>query len=332
MATIADVASYAGVGAGTVSRVLNDRPNVRPETRARVREAIAALDYHPSQLARGLSRGRSAVLRLVMPSRQAVECERLSGVVEEVGGSGYDLVLVDAPATGGLSGLAGRDHAAGMLVMSFVPSRADLLRLRRAGVPLVLVGTKAPNVAAVLADDAAGGRLAARHLVALGHESVALLGPDPADPFGDAGAERERGFREALAEAGLPARAVQVAYGPADRAGGRRLAARLLARQHPPTAIVASSVTQALGVLEAAREAGLEVPEDLSVVGGGDGDAAAYAGLTTTAPPQREVARRAARRLLDAVAGARLAPTADVLPVALVERATTATPRPREGG
>src|SRR5690606_27653833 len=123
------------------------------------------------------------------------------------------------------------------------------------------------GVPAVVTDDVEGGRLATRHLLELGHDSIGFLGDDPSNPLGfSSSASREQGYRESLAAAGLPVRDDHVLHGPHVRATARDLAHRLLATLDPPTAVFAASDTQALGVLEAARSAGLSVPGDLSVV------------------------------------------------------------------
>ena len=339
MVTIAEVAARAGVGAGTVSRVLNDSPRVRSETRARVLEAIEALQYRPNPLARALSRGRCQTVGVVVPFfTHASAVERLRGVVAGLEASRYDLVLfnVESPVHRDehFAALTGRDRADGLLVMSLPPPERDLERLRGAGVPVVLVDCTARGVPTVVTDDVEGGRIATRHLVALGHTRIAFIGDDPDNPLGfTASSKREKGYREVLAEAGLRPRRTYVRYGGHDRAIARRLAAHLLALREPPTAVFASSDVQALGALEAVRDAGLHAPADLSVVGFDDIEVSAYAGLTTVRQPLFESGRLGARALLDALAGESLpTPVEHVLPVELVERTTTSRPRREANG
>ena len=338
MVTIADVAAYAGVGAGTVSRVLNDSPRVSDETRARVREAIDTLHYHPSPLARGLSRGRCQTLGVVVPFfTHASAVERLRGVVAEVDASHYDLVLfnVESPVhrDDHFRSLTRRDRADGLLVVSLPPPDLELKRLLAADVPVVLVDAVGKGVPAVITDDVEGGRLATRHLVELGHTRIAFIGDDPHNHFGfTSSTKRERGYGEVLAAAGIKPRRSFVRYGAHDRTVARGLAARLLALRPPPTAVFASSDVQAFGVLEAARAAGLTVPGDLSVVGFDDIEVSSYAGLTTVRQPLFESGRLGARVLLDALAGeSRPAPVRHPLPLELIVRTTTAPPRGRDG-
>jgi DNA-binding LacI/PurR family transcriptional regulator len=336
--TIADVAAHAGVGAGTVSRVLNGSPRVSERTRTRVLNAIEVLDYRPSPLARGLSRGRCQTLGVVVPFfTHASAVERLRGVVAALDGSRYDLVLfnVESPVHRDehFAALTRRDRADGLLIMSLPPPPKSLARLADAGVPIVLLDTSGKGVSVVLTDDVEGGRMATRHLLALGHERIAFIGDDPDDPLGfTAGTNREGGYRQTMAEAGLTVPDGYVRHGPHVRSVARRLTEQLLARRDRPTAVFASSDVQALGVLEAARAADLDVPGDVSVVGFDDVEVSGYAGLTTVRQPLFESGQLAARLLLDALEDEhRAEPSEHELELELVERSTTAPPRRGEG-
>ena len=338
MVTIADVAAHAGVGAGTVSRVLNGSPRVSERTRTRVLNAIEVLDYRPSPLARGLSRGRCQTLGVVVPFfTHASAVERLRGVVAALDGSRYDLVLfnVESPVHRDehFAALTRRDRADGLLIMSLPPPPKSLARLADAGVPIVLLDTSGKGVSVVLTDDVEGGRMATRHLLALGHERIAFIGDDPDDPLGfTAGTNREGGYRQTMAEAGLTVPDGYVRHGPHVRSVARRLTEQLLARRDRPTAVFASSDVQALGVLEAARAADLDVPGDVSVVGFDDVEVSGYAGLTTVRQPLFESGQLAARLLLDALEDEhRAEPSEHELELELVERSTTAPPRRGEG-
>ena len=342
MAIIADVAAKAGVGAGTVSRVLNDSPRVSAATRARVLAAIEALDYRPNPLARGLSRGRCQTVGVVVPFfTHASAVERLRGVVAELDTSRYDLVLfnVESPVHRDehFAALTRRDRADGLLVMSLPPPSSDLERLAAAGVPVVMLdargtgaGAEAPSV---VTDDVEGGRIATRHLLALGHERIAFIGDEPDNPLGFvSSAERERGYRATLEDAGVDVRPELIRHGPHVRSVARRRTEELLARRERPTAVFAASDTQALGVLEAVRAAGLRVPEDVSVVGFDDIEVSSYAGLTTVRQPLYESGRRAAALLLE-VLGAEgpIAPVHQQLELDLIVRSTTGPPTDRVG-
>jgi LacI family transcriptional regulator len=334
--TIADVAAHAGVGAGTVSRVLNNRPRVSDATRARVLAAIELLDYRPNPLARGLSTGRCQTLGVVVPFfTHASAVERLRGVVAALDGSRYDLVLfnVESPVHRDehFATLTRRDRADGLLIMSLPPPPTSLHRLATSGVPIVLLDAGAAGVPAVVTDDVAGGRLATQHLVDLGHERIAFIGDDPQNPLGFvAGGNREEGYRQTMTGAGLPIPAGYVRHGPHVRDVARRLAGELVTRPDPPTAMFASSDTQALGALEAVRSAGLRVPDDVSVVGFDDVEVSGYVGLTTVRQPLFESGSLAATLLLNLLDGDDVpGPMVRRLDLELVERTTTAPPKER---
>ena len=338
MVTISDVAAYAGVGPSTVSRVLNESPKVSATTRARVLAAIDALSYRPNPLAQGLSRGRCQTLGVIVPFfTHASAVERLRGVVAALDDSRYDLVLfnVESPVHRDehFAALTRRDRADGLLVLSLPPAPSDLARLAEAGVPVVLVDARGKDVDMVITDDVEGGRIATRHLLALGHERIAYIGDDPGNPFGfTASPMRERGYREVLDAAGLPRRPELVRYGKHDRPVAQRLTEELLARRERPTAIFASSDVQAAGVLAAARAAGLRVPDDLSVVGFDDIEMSAYAGLTTVRQPLFESGWQGARMLLTALSGNGVRRSkVKELPLELVERSTTGPTSLRSG-
>ena len=333
MVTITDVAAHAGVGAGTVSRVLNDSPRVSAATRARVLAAIDQLEYQPNPLARALSRGRAHTMGVVVPFfTHASAVERLRGVVHELRGSRYDVVLfnVESPLHRDehFASLLRRDRADGLLVLSLPPPPAALARLLSGGVPIVLVDARGEGVPAVVTDDVEGGRTATQHLVSLGHERVAFIGDTPNNAFGfTSSACREQGYRRTLADAGIRFDRRFVRHGPHERSVGRRLAEQLLALRDRPTAVFASSDVQATGVLEAARASGIRVPQDLSVVGFDDIEISGYAGLTTIRQPLFESGRLGASLLLDILrADTHVDAREHVLPVELVVRSTTAPP------
>jgi LacI family transcriptional regulator len=332
--TIADVAARAGVGASTVSRVLNDSPRVSEATRARVLEAIEVLDYRPNPLARALSRGRCQTLGVVVPFfTHASAVERLRGVAAALDGSRYDLVLFNVESTvhrdEHFATLTRRDRADGLIVMSLPVPPTSLDRLATSGVPVVLLDAEAPGLPAVVTDDAAGGRMAAQHLIDLGHERIAFIGDDPANPLGFvAGTNREEGYRRTMADAGLEVPPGYVRHGPHVRDVARHLAGELIRRPDPPTAIFASSDTQALGALEAVRAAGLRVPADVSVVGFDDVEVSGYVGLTTVRQPLFESGSLAATLLLGLLDDGEVpSPLVHRLDLDLVVRSTTAPPK-----
>jgi LacI family transcriptional regulator len=332
--TISDVAARAGVGVGTVSRVLNGRSNVSPVTRAKVVDAIAALKYRPSPVARNLSLRRTHVIGVVVPfftSPSAVE--RVRGIASVLASSPYDLMLFDIESEDR------REHAFrlfdrgersdGLLLLSLVPPDDEVERLQSARLPCVLVDAPHPAFPSFVIDDVRGGELATSHLVELGHRRIAFVGDKPPDPYRFASSrDRTRGYERALAQAGIEPRPEYVREGTQSHHVARGIAIDLLRLPQRPTAIFAASDAQALGVLEAARILGLRVPEELSIVGFDDVEVAAYVGLTTVRQPLFESGRRGAKLLLRMLSGDEPPgkPHAEQLPVELVVRSTTAAP------
>jgi DNA-binding LacI/PurR family transcriptional regulator len=331
MATISDVAAHAGVGAGTVSRVLNNSPKVSASTRTRVLAAIELLDYHPNPMARGLSRGRCQTIGVIVPFfTHASAIERLRGVMAALDDSQYDVVLfnVQSPVHRDehFKALRRRDRADGLLVISLPAPAPELARLREAEVPVVLVDARGPGVPIVVTDDVHGGRIATEHLLSLEHRRIAFIGDDPENAFGfTASPAREQGYRAALADAGLTVDERFVRYGGHDRTVAERLASELFALDPTPTAVFASSDVQATGVIAAAHAAGLGVPRDVSVVGFDDVELASYARLTTIRQPLFDSGRLGAELLLRALAAnGDHDETVHELPIELVVRSTTA--------
>jgi LacI family transcriptional regulator len=332
MATILEVAARAGVGVGTVSRVLNGSPRVREQTRRRVLDAIEKLDYVPSQLGRALSRGRSVTIGVIIPFvTHPGATGQLRGIVGRLTGVPYDLVLVNvempAQRDHAFRTLARRDRAEAVLVVSLPPRDREVERYHEAGVPAVLVDARHRDLPHVVVDNLQGGYLATRHLIQLGHRRIAFLGDPRRNPFGfTASEDRRRGYLRALEEAGIPVQTEYVKTGPFSRDVARELAEDLLALSKPPTAVFAASDLQALGVLEAAESARVSVPEALSVIGFDDIEAARYVGLTTVRQPLYECGVRGAELLLRALEGQRVDPGPEELPLELIVRSTTALP------
>jgi DNA-binding LacI/PurR family transcriptional regulator len=328
VATITEVAREAGVGIGTVSRVVNGSGAVREETRRRVLDAIARLGYAPNAAARALSTGRTATVGVVAPffTRPSV-MERLRGISRVLDAAGYGLVLFDverpeqAPAY--FRELAGGGRVDAVLAVTLCPDAEACARFAAAGTPVVLVDREHPALPGVTIDDEAGGRLATEHLLGLGHERIAFIGelePTPDRPI----ARRRAGYEAALRDAGiepLPALVRHAEYGRALAAAHTRA---LLALDEPPTAVFAASDDQALAVLGAAAEEGLDLPADLSVVGFDDIEVARWAGLTTVAQPLEDSGSRGAELVLAELAGEPAGPCE--LELELVVRVTTTRP------
>jgi len=334
--TIRDVAREAGVSVATASRVLNGKDVVRPLTRDRILAVMAELGFSPSPSARRLSLGRTLTIGVVVSFLTRPQAaERLRGVDAVLADSEFDLVIYNVESVQKrdhyLSSLTRSQRADGLLVMSLPPSPEATGVLLASTVPVVFIDVHTPSVEQlprVIGDDVRGGAMAARHLLDLGHRSIAFIGDAVADPFGfTSSRDREAGFRNELARAGIEIPDEWIGHGAHGRYEARDLARRMLANDRRPTAIFSASDTQALGVIAAAREIGLHVPDDLSVVGYDDIEAADYVGLTTVRQQLFESGRRGAEILLAAIETRSETPAIAQLPPELVVRVTSAPPK-----
>jgi DNA-binding LacI/PurR family transcriptional regulator len=335
-ATIADIAARSGVGLGTVSRVLNGSPRVSAETREKVEAAISALNYVPSAAARGLSRGRTFNIAVMAPffTRSAF-VERIRGIEAAIADSPYDMVIYNVETVEKRDRcyrtVPDRRRADGVIIISLPPSADDLLQIAGAGLPIVFMDVKDPACAGfdrVLIDDVRGGRLATEHLIGLGHRRIGFIGDIPQPGFNfTSGSDRFAGYCQALDAAGLAFRPDYHLDGVFGQKVARDLALGMLSLPERPTAIFASNDTQALGVLEAARDLGLDVPGDLSVVGYDDIEISEFLGLTTVRQRLFESGQHGVGALLGRIDDPAAAPRCDILPIELIVRRTTSPPR-----
>jgi len=269
--TIRDVAREAGVSTMTVSRVINGAVSVSPGTRAIVEQAIGDLGYVPSRLARGLSARRTGTLALIVPDVANPFFTLIVRGAEDVARrSGYRVILCDTRADLQLERDVIEEMIAhrvdGILIAPVSDrSREHLRRLARFGVPFALVDRTVSGIDAdtVRGDSEAGARRLVEHLVSFGHRRIGMI--VEADDVSTARARR-RGYEAALAAAGLDAAGELVVVTTVDPDGGREGMGTLLELERPPTAVFTVNNLVALGAIEAIREAGLEVPDDVALV------------------------------------------------------------------
>src|SRR4051812_711598 len=296
-----DVARLAGVSHQTVSRVLNNHPNVRVETARRVRAAIAELGYRPNRAARALVTGRSQLLGVVALNTTLYGPASLLTAFERAAGSAGFAVSVGSVGSldrQSISAVIERhldQRVAGIVAIAPVASAAEAMDGLTAEVPLVTIdGDPQRATAGVTVDQAAGARAATQHLLDAGHRTVWHVS-GPADWFDSAG--RVAGWEATLRDAGAEVPPVL----PADwsAASGYRVG-QTLARIPEVTAVFAANDHLALGILRALHERGLRVPDDISVVGFDDVPEAGYfiPPLTTVRPDFHAVAERALALLL----------------------------------
>jgi DNA-binding LacI/PurR family transcriptional regulator len=338
--TIRDVAKRAGVSVATASRALNGKQVVNAQTRDRILAVMDELSFRPSPAARRLSLGRTLTVGVVVSFLTRPQAaERLRGVDAVLTDSEFDLVIYNVESVQKrdhyLGSLAHSQRTDGLLVMSLPPPDAAAPALSQTPVPVVFIDVHTPSVAQmprVIGDDMAGGALAARHLLSLGHRRIAFIGDALEDPFGfTSSRDREDGLRQELTVGGVDIPPGWIGHGAHGRYEARELARRILTPDDRPTAIFAASDTQALGVIAAARELGLHVPEDLSVIGYDDIEAADYVRLTTIRQQLFESGRRGAEMLLAEIDRRSEQPPIDRLMPELVVRATTAPPKEGRG-
>jgi len=232
-----------------------------------------------------------------------------------------------------LEALLPTQRADGVVAICLPLSRDQLGQFSRARVALVSVDAANPGVPQTVIDDVAGGRLATGHLIALGHRRIGFVGDMPVGgpPAGlgfTSSANRLRGYKQALAAAGIRAEPGLIRRGPHDTATAAEHAAQLLKSPDPPSAIFAASDTQAIGVLAAADRLGVAIPEQLSVVGFDDIESAAFLGLSTVAQPLALSGAEGARRLCALLRGEKVWPLRQELPIELMARGSSARARP----
>jgi LacI family transcriptional regulator len=335
--TIVDVSRRAAVSTKTVSRVFNDAPNVSAEVRRRVQRAAAELNYHPNLFAQALVRRRSHLIGLLYdnPSPSYVVNVQ-TGVIARLQGARYRLMVVPVRADrDSTADIVAQLRAAALDGVVVVPPLSDDLALldaiEAAGIRLArLAPTRAIDRAAgAMMDDAAAARDIAAHVIALGHRDIAIILGDPSHP---SSAQRTAGYRQALDAAGLTLPPSRIAQGCYTVESGVAAGAALLAHTPRPTAILAQNDDMAVGALLAARDAGLDVPADLSIVGFDDSDVsrASWPRITTIRQPLIDMAFAAADLLIAALDEAGPA-TVRHLPHELLVRASTAPPPVRHG-
>jgi LacI family transcriptional regulator len=332
--TIADVAADAGVGVGTVSRVLNGSEQVRESTLRAVLDSIDRLGYRPSHAAAALVRGTPRTVALIVAHlTRPSTVVRVASALEVLEEQGYDAIVynVDSPVERDrhLEALLPTHRADGVLAVGLPLSRDQLDQFARAGIALVGVDAANAGVPQTVIDDVAGGRLATGHLIALGHRRIGFVGDMPFSrpPAGlgfTSSANRLRGYKQALAAAGIRVEPGLIRRGPHDAATAAEHAARLLKSPDPPSAIFAASDTQAIGVLAAADRLGVAIPERLSVVGFDDIESAAFLGLSTVRQPLALSGAEGARRLCALLRGEKVRPLRQELPIELVARGSSA--------
>ncbi|MDP9286261.1 MAG: LacI family transcriptional regulator [Actinomycetota bacterium] len=333
-ATIRDIADLAGVSIATVSRVLNDRPDVAPGTRETVLQVVRQHGFSTNRGARALSSGRSGIIGLTLPVvNDAYFGPILSGAAEALYEQDMRIVLCptqhEHDREVGLLERLMRGTTDGAILMLPEESGEELRLLQSHGFPFVVVDPRErppEGIPCVSAMHASGATQATEHLLALGHHRIGAI---TGSKGWYATEERIAGFRGALAAAGILADPDLIEYSDWQIGPGREAALRLLSRVDRPTAIFAFNDNIAIGVLHAARKLGLSVPDDVSVVGFDDTAHATIVmpELTSVRQPLAELGRTGVSLLTRILDGQRLDALRMELSTRLVVRESTAPPR-----
>ncbi len=326
--TIRDVARLSGVSHQTVSRVINGKPDVTPETRALVEAAIERLGYQPNAIARSMARGKTHTLACISPNlTDFTFASMIEGAELEARRQQYFTLSASAADPQSFrqlaSELVGRRRVDGLIIIN--PYADERYQYVPKDFPLVFVGARARDerICSVSLDDEQAAYDATRYLIQLGRRQIALVtGPMEEDCSQD----RAEGYRRALQEAGLPFDETLVVEGDWSAASGRDALLSFIEQGRLPEAVFAQNDRMALGVLSAARDAGISVPNRLSVIGVDDMPLASYFDppLTTMRQDIPRIGREAARVLLEIIEKKQPRSCGVKLPAELVVRQSTA--------
>ena len=330
--TIFDVAREAGVSYGTVSRVLNNRDHVKPETRETVMKVVDRLGFVANQQARRLAGGPSQVIGLLVHGLSSGYADEiLRGIDAELEAASYDLMLYTTHRRklkeSAYVGTITRGMADGLLLILPRNSAEYLDSLRARKFPYILIdhqgnGAAEPSVGAT---NWQGGYDATQYLINLGHRRIGFV-TGSMDLI--CSVERLEGYQQALRDNSIAVDTRLIYPGDFSQPSGFIAGRALLLAPEPPTAIFSSNDVMAFGVMEAARDCGLSIPEDLSIIGFDDVPQATlvYPPMTTVRQPLEEMGRVATKMLLKQIADPRFAPNRVMLPTSLVVRQSCQSP------
>ncbi len=305
--TIYDIAREAGVGIGTVSRVLNNNPSVTPETRTRVTEVAKRLSYQPHTYAQRLARQQSETISAVIPFFTSYFfMEVLRGVQEKVSEYGYDLVLYGVEHADEVESYVAkalrRGKVDGILFFSMKMPDRVLADLKESNLPVGLVDAVSPSFDSISVANSEGAYTATTHLLELGHRKVGMVN---AQSMSTPALERLQGYRRALEEQGIPYSDSIVRCGKNTRhdgfnrdSGYEAMLDFIAMGPDMPNAFFISSDIQAFGAIAALNEKGLRVPEDVAMVGFDDIELARLMRLTTMRQPMFQMGVLAIERLV----------------------------------
>lgn len=336
--TIYDVARDAEVAISTVSRVLNESTEVAASTRARVQEAIERLQFQPDRTARALATKRRSSLVVAMPSATSLfYVEVLKGVKDTLRDQEMDLLLTNLGSQAPdetLRRFLNQGAVDGLLIIGLEITEDIGQQLLMMQAPVIVVGSQHDQFDSFYWDEVRSARLAAEHLIAQGHQRIGMIA---AHPWSQNTAARIHGFKSALDAASIPfddeliVRGTTLKHAGYSEEAGAEGFHQLIALENPPTAVFASSDVQAYGAWSAARDQGINIPNDLALIGHDGLKLSRFLDLSTMDLGLQEVGRRAAERLIARMSGDH-APISSILADArLVPRASSMATAPRTG-
>jgi LacI family transcriptional regulator, fructose operon transcriptional repressor len=328
MATIKDVAEAAGVSTATVSRVLSNKPHVRPKLREQVLTAVAELDYRPNLVARSLRSQQTKTIGLIVSDVRNPFFTAISRVVEDVAyEKGYSVFLCNTdedPKKEMLYLSLMRDENVAGIIFSPTRQTAANFSKQSLNIPVVIIdrSVDADNVDMVLIDNVASACRLTTHLIENGYRRIAAI-------LGEAsttGRQRHQGYADALKTHGIPYTAELVRYVQPKTSGGQRAALDLLALPEPPDAIFTTNSLLMAGALTAIREIGWRIPDDVALVGFDDTiwSALVQPAITLIAQPTKEIGQTATELLLQRVANPEQAVRQVILKGQLIVRGSSA--------
>jgi len=323
--TIKDVAARAGVSTQTVSRVLNQRPDVASQTREKVLQAIADLNYRPSEIARSLRLKSTGTIGLIVPDSSNPFFAELGRAIEKTAfENSYSVILCNSDGdlereSFYIEVLVSKQVDGLILVGTNRSSRKNPALDGSIPVAVVDRDLNGERYDTVLSNSLEGGEKATSYLIALGHERIALIAGPSGLPTSVA---RLRGYRRALEKHRIHLEKELVVSGDFRYQGGYRAMEKLLKLIPPPTAVFAANDMMAVGAIACIRDYHLRVPEDISVIGFDDIPLASFLNpkLTTIAQPRAEMGRMAVTMLMERLQDRNLPARRYVLPVTLIER------------
>jgi LacI family transcriptional regulator len=301
--TMRDIAEASGFSINTVSRALGNKAYVKPDTRKVILKVAAQMGYHPNKLAWSLRLSTSQTLGVIIADIANPYFGALvKGIEREAGEWGFRVILLDTDEdygreAGAVEALL-EENVAGIIITPTQRERGTIQKLLEIKLPFVLVSRRFPDLKTnyVVTDDVHGGQLAAEHLVTLGHRRIGMVnGPEHIS----SARERFQGYRETMERHHLVVNPSYIITGAVTMQDGYEAARELLTHEPLPTALFTFSDFVAFGAMKAIREAGLQVPEDISVVGYDDNQFASCmeTPLTTVRVPKEQLGMEAARVL-----------------------------------